>query len=141
MRIGKVVGMVTSNRIHPLLQSGQLKIVVPFTLKDLTSSAGRGTSSGEKEGKGASKKGEPDSEGTETSKMWNLLVSGAPTPTGEELVAYDELSVGIGEWVAFSEGAEAAMPFYPDVRPIDVYIGAIIDSVEIDQKIFDSVVR
>lgn len=49
--------------------------------------------------------------------------------SAEELVVYDEIGVGIGERIAFSEGAEAAMPFHPEVKPIDAYNAAIIDSL------------
>ncbi len=54
--------------------------------------------------------------------------------TSEEVVLYDELNAGIGEWVSFSEGAEAAMPFYPNVKPVDAYCAAILDTVELDHK-------
>jgi ethanolamine utilization protein EutN len=49
----------------------------------------------------------------------------------EELVAYDELGATIGHRVAFSEGREAAQPFHPDVKPIDAYCAAILDTVNI----------
>jgi len=52
----------------------------------------------------------------------------------EEVVLYDALSSGIGEWVAFSEGVEAAMPFYPDLKPVDAYCAAILDTVELDHE-------
>lgn len=52
----------------------------------------------------------------------------------EEVVLYDELNAGIGEWVSFSEGAEAAMPFYPNVKPVDAYCSAILDTVELDHE-------
>jgi microcompartment protein CcmK/EutM len=105
MRIGKVIGTVTPGRIHPFLRAGQFKIIRPFTWKDFKKAHSVGA-----------------------------LSKDELAPTGEEVVAYDELSVGLGEWVAFSEGAEAAMPFYPDLRPIDVYAGAIIDSMEISEE-------
>ena len=110
MRIGKVIGTVTPGRIHPLLVSGQFKIIRPFTFKDFKAAHNNGTIS----------------DG----------LKGELVPTGEEIVAYDELSIGIGEWAAFSEGAEAAMPFYPNVKPIDAYAAAIIDTMEIDQAEF-----
>lgn len=109
MRLGKVIGTVTPGRIHPLLQSGQFKIVRPFTWKDFRKAHDGGT-----------------------------LCKEELVPTGEEVIAYDELSAGIGEWVAFSEGAEAAMPFYPNVKPIDAYAGAIIDTMEIDEETMKS---
>ena len=53
-------------------------------------------------------------------------------PTSEELVVYDALSAGIGEWIAFSEGAEAAMPFYPNLKPVCAYNAAIIDELTLE---------
>jgi len=49
----------------------------------------------------------------------------------EELTAYDELGADVGCRVAFSEGREAAQPFHPDVKPIDTYIAAILDSIQV----------
>lgn len=114
MRIGKVVGTVTPGRIHPLLSRGQLKIVVPFTFDDLTGPQGEG--------------GDYSLE-----RAKSLLMTRTPKPAGTEVVVYDELSAGLGEWIAFSEGAEAAMPFYPEKKPVDAYAAAILDTVEIDK--------
>ena len=61
--------------------------------------------------------------------------------TAEEVVLYDELSAGIGEWVAFSEGAEAAMPFYPNVKPVDAYCAAILDTIELDHTAIRKIER
>ena len=49
----------------------------------------------------------------------------------EELTVYDELGAGIGNRVAFSEGREAAQPFHPDVKPIDAYNAAILDTIHL----------
>lgn len=49
----------------------------------------------------------------------------------EELVVYDELGAGDGSLIAISEGAEAAQPFRPEIKPIDAYCAAILDRVEI----------
>jgi len=49
--------------------------------------------------------------------------------TSEPLVVYDELGAGLGERVGFSEGREAAMPFYPDRVAIDSYVACLIDEV------------
>ena len=56
-------------------------------------------------------------------------------PQADEIVAWDELGAGLGSLVAISEGAEAAQPFRPNYKPIDVYISAILDQVDIDQKL------
>ncbi len=52
-----------------------------------------------------------------------------------EFAVFDELGAGIGSLIAVSEGREAAMPFYPDVKPIDAYNAAILDRVEVDARI------
>ncbi len=52
-------------------------------------------------------------------------------PGAEELVVYDELSAGEGQRIAFSEGAEASMPFYPNNKPLDAYCAAILDKIEV----------
>ena len=47
----------------------------------------------------------------------------------EETVVFDELGAGIGSQIALSEGREASMPFYPEVKPIDAYNAAILDTL------------
>jgi ethanolamine utilization protein EutN len=48
----------------------------------------------------------------------------------EELAVYDDLGAGLGCRIAISEGREAAMPFYPEVKPLDAYNAAILDSLD-----------
>ena len=52
-------------------------------------------------------------------------------PAGEALVVYDELGAGLGSRIAVSEGAEAAQPFLPDVKPVDAYSAAILDNLQL----------
>ena len=61
---------------------------------------------------------------------WDNLLghSGAPV---EEVVVFDVLGAGLGSRIALSEGREAAMPFYPDVKPIDAYNSALLDTFEV----------
>lgn len=47
----------------------------------------------------------------------------------EEVVVLDELGAGLGSTIAMSEGRVAAMPFYPDMKPIDAYNAAILDTL------------
>jgi microcompartment protein CcmK/EutM len=49
----------------------------------------------------------------------------------EEFVVYDDLGAGIGSQIAISEGAEAAQPFRPELKPIDAYNAAILDNIDI----------
>lgn len=52
-------------------------------------------------------------------------------PAADELVLYDELGAGMGSLVALSEGAEAAQPFRPEIKPIDAYNAALLDQINI----------
>jgi microcompartment protein CcmK/EutM len=49
----------------------------------------------------------------------------------EPLVAWDDLGAGDGQLVAFSEGGEAAQPFRPADKPVDAYVAALIDRLDI----------
>jgi microcompartment protein CcmK/EutM len=44
-------------------------------------------------------------------------------------VVYDDLGAGPGSRIAFSEGGEAAQPFYPLDKPVDAYNAAILDTI------------
>ncbi len=67
---------------------------------------------------------------------WDNL-SGRSHESMGETVVFDELGAGTGSRIAMSEGREAAMPFYPDVKPIDAYNAAILDRLELEMPEFD----
>jgi microcompartment protein CcmK/EutM len=48
---------------------------------------------------------------------------------GKALIAVDQLGAATGQMVAFTEGREAANPFWPDTAPVDAYCSLLIDSV------------
>ena len=52
---------------------------------------------------------------------------------GKSLVAIDELGAANGQMVAFTEGREAANPFWPNPVPVDAYCALIVDSVDLQQ--------
>jgi microcompartment protein CcmK/EutM len=56
---------------------------------------------------------------------------GEREPQADEIVAWDDQAAGIGDLVAISEGAEAAQPFRPEMKPVDAYASAIIDNLDI----------
>jgi ethanolamine utilization protein EutN len=58
-------------------------------------------------------------------------------PQGESLVVWDDLNAGPGETVCFSEGGEAVQPFKPEVKPVDAYLAAIIDTLNVDKKLVE----
>ena len=62
-------------------------------------------------------------------------LAGEGDRSADPFAVFDELGAGIGSIIAVSEGREAAMPFYPDVKPIDAYNAAILDRVDVDARI------
>ena len=52
----------------------------------------------------------------------------------ETLVVYDDLAAGVESRILLSEGGEAAQPFRPDIKPIDAYNAAILDSIYIEEE-------
>ncbi|HEX5102861.1 MAG TPA: EutN/CcmL family microcompartment protein [Pirellulaceae bacterium] len=52
-------------------------------------------------------------------------------PQADEMVAWDDHGAGIGSLLAISEGAEASQPFRPELKPVDTYASAILDSINI----------
>ena len=48
---------------------------------------------------------------------------------GKSLVAVDALGAAKGQMVAFTEGTEAANPYWPNRVPIDAYCTLIVDSI------------
>jgi ethanolamine utilization protein EutN len=88
--------------------------------------------------------------GTVTLSQWHPSLTGAAwrvcvpldrealqslRPGGEEpFVTLDELGAGPGSLIAVSEGAEASAPFHPEVKPIDAYNAAILDTIQIGES-------
>ena len=52
-------------------------------------------------------------------------------PDGEDLVIYDNLGAGVGSRIGFSEGGEAAAPFYPNKKPVDAFNCCILDQLTV----------
>jgi len=52
---------------------------------------------------------------------------------GKALIALDELGAAKGQMVAFTEGREAANPFWPAQVPVDAYCSLIVDSIDVGQ--------
>ena len=72
---------------------------------------------------------------------WKLTVpldqdglKGKNSGRGEPFLVYDELGAGQGSLIAISEGAEASAAFHPDVKPIDAYNAAILDTIDLDDS-------
>lgn len=54
---------------------------------------------------------------------------------GEDVVIYDNLGAGMGARIGFSEGGEAAAPFYPQKKPVDAYCACILDSIAVSHQL------
>jgi ethanolamine utilization protein EutN len=50
---------------------------------------------------------------------------------GKTLIAVDELGAAEGQMIAFTEGREAANPFWPGDVPVDAYCAMIVDSIDV----------
>ena len=57
------------------------------------------------------------------------LLAGNGKGGGKSLVAVDALGAADGQMVAFTEGREAANPFWPGQIPVDAYCTLIVDSI------------
>ena len=64
-------------------------------------------------------------------------LAGEGEKSADQFAVFDELGAGVGSLIAVSEGREAAMPFHPDVKPIDAYCAAILDQVHVDPRILN----
>jgi len=60
-------------------------------------------------------------------------LAGRGDKSAKAIVVYDELGAGVGSRIAISEGAEAAAPFYPNMKVIDAYNSAILDEITIKE--------
>ena len=49
---------------------------------------------------------------------------------GKSLIAVDQLGAAVGQMVAFTEGREAANPFWPATAPVDAYLSFVVDSID-----------
>ena len=100
MRIADVVGTITLNRAHPSLAGASFKLVTPLSWDDL-----------------AEEKGDSPHLCGDGSGPFRANGDCPLFPRLEEIAVFDELGAGIGSRIAISEGREAAMPFYPEIKP------------------------
>jgi microcompartment protein CcmK/EutM len=62
------------------------------------------------------------------------LLGGQPPSEPELVVVWDDLGAGLDALIAVSDGGEAANPFRPELKPVDAYCSALLDSVTICQE-------
>jgi hypothetical protein len=46
------------------------------------------------------------------------------------LIVADHLGPGLGQMIAFTEGSEAANPYWPKMVPVDAYCALIVNQLD-----------
>ena len=59
------------------------------------------------------------------------LVNDSEPDLANTLVVWDEMGSGLDQLIALSEGGEAAQPFRPEIKPVDSYNAAILDTINL----------
>jgi microcompartment protein CcmK/EutM len=49
---------------------------------------------------------------------------------GKALIVADHLGPGMGQMIAFTEGSEAANPYWPELVPVDAYCALIVNNLD-----------
>jgi microcompartment protein CcmK/EutM len=49
---------------------------------------------------------------------------------GKPLIVADHLGPGTGQMIAFTEGSEAANPYWPKLVPVDAYCALIVNTLD-----------
>ena len=62
-------------------------------------------------------------------------LTGAGAAEADPLVVWDDLGAGLDDRIAISEGSEGAQPFRPEIKPVDAYNAAILDSIDIREDL------
>ena len=58
-------------------------------------------------------------------------LDGSSDAQADTIVVWDELGTGNGSLIGLAEGPEASQPFRPDIKPVDAYAAAILDSIDL----------
>lgn len=49
---------------------------------------------------------------------------------GKALIVADHLGPGLGQMIAFTEGSEAANPYWPKLVPVDAFCALIVNNLD-----------
>ena len=52
-------------------------------------------------------------------------------PQGDSIAVWDDLGSGDGSLIGLAEGPEANQPFRPELKPVDAYAAALLDTIEV----------
>jgi microcompartment protein CcmK/EutM len=63
----------------------------------------------------------------------HYVLMGQSPAEPELIVVWDDLGAGQDQLVAVSDGAEASLPFRPELKAVDAYCSAILDEIYLDE--------
>ena len=66
-------------------------------------------------------------------------IDGTSEQEADTIVVWDELGSGNGSLIGLAEGPEAAQPFRPEIKPVDAYAAAILDSINLHDATVKSI--
>jgi ethanolamine utilization protein EutN len=66
-------------------------------------------------------------------------LDGTSNAEADTIVVWDELGAGDGSLIGLAEGPEAAQPFRPEMKPVDAYAAAILDSIDLHNPSVESI--
>lgn len=69
-----------------------------------------------------------------TEPLGSEAIGGPVAKDPDLVVVWDDLGAGTGARIAVSDGAEAAQPFRPEMKAVDAYCSAILDTIHIDPE-------
>jgi ethanolamine utilization protein EutN len=69
-----------------------------------------------------------------TAESYGENLVGRSVAEPDLVVVWDDLGASPGSIIAVSDGAEAAQPFRPAVKPVDAYNAAILDELHLSPE-------
>jgi microcompartment protein CcmK/EutM len=69
-----------------------------------------------------------------TEPLGAAAIGGPAVKDPDLVVVWDDLGAGIDARIAVSDGAEAAQPFRPEIKAVDAFCSAILDTIHIDPE-------
>ncbi len=66
-------------------------------------------------------------------------LGGPPTSDPDLVIVWDELGAGSGSQIAVSDGGEAAQPFRPELKAVDAYCSAMLDTIYVNPEVVQQI--
>lgn len=76
-----------------------------------------------------------------TEPMGAAAIGGPESKEPDLVIVWDDLGAGLDARIAVSDGAEAAQPFKPELKAVDAYCSAILDTIHVDPEVIQRIKR